>query len=74
MNCPKCGNSMQPGFLQAGNVIAFNKTRHRVSLNPKHEEDVMIARKAFTSTDFYGSVCKECGLIVFDYKNPISRL
>ena len=29
----------------------------------------MIARKTFTGTDFPGFICKECGLILFDYKN-----
>ncbi len=45
MNCPKCGKDMVSGFLQTGNLIAFNKTRHKISLNPKHEDDVMIAKK-----------------------------
>ena len=26
MNCPKCGKEMGSGFLQTGNIIAFNKT------------------------------------------------
>lgn len=43
MNCPKCGREMNKGFLQAGNLIAFNKQRHKLSLNPKEQEDVMIA-------------------------------
>ena len=51
MKCPKCEKDMQAGFLQAGNIIAFNKTRHKISLNPKDKDDVMIARKSFTSTD-----------------------
>ncbi|MBC8545446.1 hypothetical protein H8711_00650 [Clostridiaceae bacterium NSJ-31] len=71
MNCPNCGKEMQEGFLQAGNLLAFNKKRHKLSLNPKDPEDTMIARKAFTATDFSGFICKECGLVIFDYKNPI---
>lgn len=74
MNCPKCGKEMQSGFLQTGNIVAFNKTRHKISLNSKHEEDVMIAKKALTSSDFHAFICKECGLVLFDYKNVISRL
>ncbi len=71
VDCPKCGKYMQAGFLQTGNMIAFNKTRHKISLNPKEKEDVMIAKKAFTGTDFHGFICKECGLIVFDYQNTL---
>ena len=73
MKCSKCGKEMQNGFLQTTNIIAFNQTRHKISLNPKNEADVMIARKAVTGTDFQGYICKECGLVVFDYKNGISR-
>ena len=73
MKCPKCEKDMQAGFLQAGNIIAFNKTRHKISLNPKDKDDVMIARKSFTSTDCHGYICKECGLVVFDYKSALSR-
>ncbi len=73
MNCPKCGHEMNQGFLQAGNLLAFNKQRHKISLKSKDEEDVMIAQKAFTSADFNGWICKECELVVFDYKNIITR-
>lgn len=73
MKCSKCGKDMQNGFLQTANIVTFNRTRHKISLNPKDEADVMIARKAFTGTDFQGYICKECGLVVFDYKNGISR-
>ena len=73
MKCSKCGKEMQNGFLQTTNIVAFNQTRHKISLNPKNEADVMIARKAFTGTDFQGYICKECGLVVFDYKNGILR-
>ena len=64
---------MQAGFLQTQKLVAFNKTRHKISLNPEDDEDVMIARKAFTGTDFQGFICQECGLVVFDYKNGMSR-
>lgn len=74
MKCPKCANEMQAGYLQAGNIVAFNKRRHKVSLNPKDSEDVMISRKAFTGNDFGGYICKQCGIVVFDYANPITRL
>ncbi len=73
MNCPKCNKEMQLGYLQTGNLIAFNKQRHKLSLNPKDPEDVMIARKTFSSNDFKGYICKDCGFVVFDYKNPITR-
>lgn len=74
MNCPKCKRTMEKGYLQTGNIIAFNKKRHKISLNSKDPEDVMVARKTFLSNDFSGNICKECGLICFDYLNPKARL
>ena len=53
--------------------MAFNQTRHKISLNPKDPEDVMIARKPFASADFHGFICKNCGIVVFDYKNVMTR-
>ena len=44
MKCPNCGKAMQAGFLQTCSIVAFNKTRHEVSLNPKDKDDVMIAK------------------------------
>ena len=73
MKCPEGGKDMQAGFLQTQKLVEFNKTRHKISLNPEDDEDVMIARKAFTGTDFQGFICQECGLVVFDYKNGMSR-
>ncbi|HIZ55950.1 MAG TPA: hypothetical protein H9671_07080 [Firmicutes bacterium] len=73
MDCPNCGKEMQKGFLQAGNILAFNKQRHKLSLKPREPEDTMIVQKAFTATDFSGFICKECGLVIFDYKNPLTR-
>ena len=73
MKCPKCGKDMQAGFLQAGNMIAFNKTMHKISLNPKDKDDVLIAKNLYMSTNFHGYICIECGLVIFDYKNILSR-
>ncbi|MDO4283903.1 MAG: PF20097 family protein [Eubacteriales bacterium] len=73
MNCPNCERDMQQGVLQAGNLMAFNKTRHKVSLLSREEADVMIVQKAFTSTDFGGWICRKCGLIVFDYTKQFTR-
>lgn len=64
---------MWAGFLQTEKIVAFNQERHRFFMNPRTEEDVMISRKAFTGTDFPGFICKDCGIVVFDYKNGLTR-
>lgn len=68
MNCPKCGKEMQEGFLQTGGLVAFNKKRHKISLNPRDAEDVMIARKTVAGNDFAGYICGECGIVAFSYE------
>ena len=74
MNCPMCEKNMKSGCLQTTKIVAFNKKRHKISLNSECEDDVMISRKVFIGTDFQGFICKECGLILFDYKHGASRL
>lgn len=64
---------MQSGYLQSGTLIAFNKHIHKISLNPKYEDDIMIHKSAFNASNFNGYICKECGLIVFDYTNPKAK-
>lgn len=73
MKCPKCGKEMMQGFLQTGNLVAFNKKRHKISITPKDKDDVMIAQSVFTASDFNGWICKECGLVTFDYTNVITH-
>lgn len=73
MNCPMCGKEMKSGYLQTTKLVAFNKRRHKLSLNPACEEDVMLSRKAFSGTDFPGFICKACGLVLFDYQNGVFR-
>lgn len=58
---------MKQGFLRAGHVIAFNKTRDKHSLRPQTGDDVMIAQTVFGGSDFDGWICKKCGLVTFDY-------
>ena len=60
MKCPKCEKDMKSGYLQTERIVAFNKRKHKISMNPECEDDVMIVRKAFMGTDFSGFICKEC--------------
>ena len=70
---PKCGKDMKSGYLQTTKIVEFNKRKHKISMNSECENDVMIARKAFAGTDFPGFICKECGMVLFDYKNGTLR-
>ena len=69
MRCPKCGQEMQPGFLQGSSTLAFNQTLHDVPLQRQSPEDVLIVQKVYASAGFRGFICKRCGLVTFDYKH-----
>ena len=64
---------MAAGYLQGKNLLAFNKELHKVSVNSRDSEDIMIVKNLVAGADFNGFACKECGLIVFDYKNPMKH-
>ena len=58
--------------------MAFNQTRHKISLNPKDPEDVMIARKPFASADFHGFISGKISRSVFweyaRFKHPTHQI
>lgn len=70
--CPDCGREMDPGFLQISEYAAFNKQRQIWSLRPDEEGEVQITGDGFLSDhrgNFHGWICRDCGLILFDYTN-----
>ena len=70
--CPDCGREMDAGFLQISEYAAFNKPRQIWSLRPDEEGEVQITGDGFFSDhrgNFHGWICRDCGLILFDYTN-----
>ncbi|MBQ4607424.1 MAG: hypothetical protein IJB15_12010 [Clostridia bacterium] len=70
--CPDCGREMDPGFLQISEYAAFNKQRQILSLRPDEEGEVQLTGDGFFSDhrgNFHGWICRDCGLILFDYTN-----
>lgn len=67
MKCPKCGKEMESGYLQTDKIMAFNQHIHKLSLHPKDEGDLLIVNNMISGANFKGAVCKDCGLIIFDY-------
>lgn len=71
-HCPDCGTEMEPGFLQISEYAAFNKQRQIWSLHPDEEGEVQLTGDGFLSDhrgNFHGWICRDCGLILFDYTN-----
>lgn len=70
--CPGCGREMDPGFLQISEYAAFNKQRQVWSLRPDEEGEVQLTGDGMFSDhrgNFNGWICRDCGLILFDYTN-----
>lgn len=70
--CPDCGREMDAGFLQISEYAAFNKQRQVWSLRPDEEGEVQLTGDGMFSDhrgNFHGWICRDCGLILFDYTN-----
>jgi len=70
--CPDCGREMDAGFLQVSEYAAFNRQRQIFSLRPDEEGEVQLTGDGFLSDhrgNFHGWICRDCGLILFDYTN-----
>ncbi|MBR4959794.1 MAG: hypothetical protein IKY52_02740 [Clostridia bacterium] len=70
--CPDCGREMDTGFLQVSEYAAFNRQRQIFSLRPDEEGEVQLTGDGFLSDhrgNFHGWICRDCGLILFDYTN-----
>ena len=71
-NCPDCSTEMEPGYLQISEYAAFNKQRQIWSLHPDEEGEIQLTGNGFFSNhrgNFHGWICRDCGLILFDYTN-----
>lgn len=70
MNCPECGKEMTEGFLQGNtNSLFFNMERQKSAVCG--ENGVCMAQGRLRPADFGGFICKECGIVVFQYKNSL---
>lgn len=70
MNCPECGKEMAEGFLQGNtNSLFFNTERQKSAVCAGN--GVCMAQGRLRPADFGGFICKECGIVVFRYKDSL---
>ena len=70
MNCPECGKEMTEGFLQGNtNSLFFNMERQKSAVCAG--DGVSMAQGRLRPVDFGGFICKECGIVVYRYKNSL---
>ena len=69
--CPDCGKEMEEGFLQIYRNATFHKKRIRFS-TLLEEPDVHLTNDSLLNSEcsYAGWHCKDCGMILFDYKDP----
>jgi predicted RNA-binding Zn-ribbon protein involved in translation (DUF1610 family) len=65
MNCPKCGQEMEEGFIQAGAGI-FLVWTDKLKIWAYHGTDI-IAEAGFHNPHLKGHRCSRCRIIVSEY-------
>lgn len=70
-HCPDCGKEMEEGFLQIYRNATFHRQRIRFSAFFE-EPDVHLMNDSLLNGEcsYAGWHCKDCGMILFDYKDP----
>ena len=69
--CPDCGKEMEEGFLQIYRNATFH--RNRIKFSTFFEEpDVHLMNDSLLTSEcsYAGWHCRDCGMILFDYKDP----
>ncbi len=66
MKCPFCVTEMEKGLLQGGNILAWTKKRHYLSLLTKDGE-VELARDYLIGPALPAWICKKCKKVIVDY-------
>ena len=73
-HCPDCGREMEPGILDPYRYVTFRRGKESGSILERLfaepdtvslQEDTMFSSEA----RYYGWICTECRLILFDYSN-----
>jgi RNase P subunit RPR2 len=72
MDCPKCNNEMEQGYLQGMRRVAWVKNKHKVSLLPKQGE-VLLENNYVKDFLLKAWICKNCKKIIIDYSNKEIR-
>lgn len=82
MNCPKCGNGMEPGTVyspggylfwtsEQGKLNNFQRPKDAVRLRPAGDRTKSaFSSKALSALPWYsGGICRNCGAILFSFEN-----
>ncbi len=72
MRCPFCGNGMEAGYVQSGNLMVWVKKKHYVSLLPK-EGEVLLDRNYLSGAIIPAHICKQCKKVIAEYQGKDSE-
>ena len=66
MQCPFCGETMEKGLIQSGNLLVWVKKKHWLSLLPKDDE-VLLDKNYVTGASIPAWICKNCKKVIGEY-------
>ncbi len=82
MNCPKCGNRMEPGTVysprgylfwtsEQGILKNFQRPKDTVRLRPveDHTKSAFSSKALSALPQYFGTICRNCGTILFSFEN-----
>ena len=67
MRCPFCGDLMEKGFIQSGNLMVWVKKKHHISLLPR-EGEVILDRNYWSGSTIPANICKQCKKVIAEYE------
>ena len=82
MNCPKCGNKMEPGTVysprgylfwtpEQGKLKNFQRPKEAVRLCPvgDHTKSAFSSKALSELPQYAGAICRNCGVVLFSFEN-----
>lgn len=82
MNCPKCGNRMEPGTLYSPRGYLFWTSEQEKFKNFQRPKDAVRLRPIGDNTksafspkalsalpQYFGTICRNCGTVLFSFEN-----
>lgn len=72
MRCPFCGNPMEKGFIQSGNLMVWVKKKHHISLLPR-EGEVVLDRNYWSGATIPAHICKQCKKVIAEYEEECNN-
>ena len=72
MNCPYCGNEMQPGYVQSSRAFFFATEQHSILYRPNRKKgEFCLSSQNFISPICIAYHCAQCKKVILDYTKEV---